>query len=37
VRRHQFDDQPNLSPAQIAATLAFLDVQRAKAVAEILP
>ena len=37
VRRHQFDDQPNLSQAQIDAALAFLDDQRAKAVAQILP
>ena len=34
---HQFNDQPNLSGAMIAAALAFLDAQRAKAVAEILP
>jgi len=37
VQRHQFNDQPNLSQAQIDAALAFLDVQRAKAIAEILP
>ena len=37
VQRHQFNDQPNLSQAQIQVALAFLDVQRAKAVAEILP
>jgi len=37
VRRHQFNDQPNLSQAQIDAALAFLDDQRAKAVAQILP
>ena len=36
VQRHQFNDQPNLSQAQIQAALAFLDIQRAKAVAEIL-
>jgi len=37
VQRHQFNDQPSLSQAQIAAALAFLDDQRAKAIAEILP
>ena len=37
VQRHQFNDQPHLSQAQIQAALAFLDVQRDKAVAEILP
>jgi len=37
VQCHQFNDQPNLSQAQISAALAFLDDQRAKAVAEILP
>jgi len=37
VRRHQFDDQPNASPAQVTIALAFLDAQRAKARAEILP
>jgi len=37
VQRHQFNDRPNLSQAQIAAALAFLDDQRAKAIAEILP
>jgi len=37
VQRHQFNDQPNLSQAQIQVALAFLDAQRAKAVAEILP
>lgn len=37
AQRHQFNDQPNLSQAQIDAALAFLDTQRAKAVAEILP
>ena len=37
VQCHQFNDQPNLSPAQIAAALALLDAQRAKARAEILP
>ena len=37
VRRHQFDDQPNTSQAQIDAALLFLDMQRAKAIAEILP
>ena len=37
VQRHQFDDQPNLTPTQINVALAFLDDQRAKAVAEILP
>jgi len=36
VRRHQFDDQPNVNPAQITVALAFLDAQRAKAIAEIL-
>jgi len=37
VQRHQFNDQPNLSQAQIQAALGFLDDQRAKAQAEILP
>ena len=37
VGRHQFDDRPNLSQAQIDAALLFLDAQRAKAAAEILP
>jgi len=37
VQRHQFNDAPNLSQAQIQAALAFLDDQRAKAIAEILP
>ena len=37
VQRHQFNDQPNLSQAQITAALAFLDDQRVKAIAEILP
>ncbi|HUX75397.1 MAG TPA: hypothetical protein VMY40_02005 [Anaerolineae bacterium] len=37
VQRHQFNDQPHLSQPQIAAALALLDAQRAKAVAEILP
>ena len=37
VTVHQFNDQPNLSGAQITAALAFLDDQRTKAVAEILP
>ena len=37
VQRHQFNDAPNLSQAQIQVALAFLDIQRAKAVAEILP
>ena len=36
VRRHQFNDQPHLTPAQIQVALAFLDDQRAKAIAEIL-
>jgi len=37
VQRHQFNDAPNLNQAQIDAALAFLDTQRAKAMAEILP
>jgi hypothetical protein len=37
VARHQINDQPNLTPTQVTAALAFLDVQRAKAEAEILP
>ena len=37
VQRHQFNDQPNLSGGQINTALAFLDAQRAKAIAEILP
>ena len=37
VRRHQFDDQPNLSQPQIQVALVFLDDQRAKAVVQILP
>ena len=37
MQRHQFNDQPNLSQAQIQAALAILDDQRAKAIAEILP
>jgi len=37
VQRHQFNDQPNLSQAQIQAALALLDDQRAKAIAQILP
>ena len=37
VQRHQFNDQPNLSQAQIQAALMFLDDQRAKAITEILP
>ena len=37
VTAHQFNDQPNLSGAMITGALAFLDAQRTKAVAEILP
>jgi hypothetical protein len=37
VQRHQFNDQLNLSAAQITAALTFLDEQRAKAVSQILP
>jgi len=37
VRRHQFNDQPHLTPTQITTALALLDAQRAKAIAEILP
>lgn len=37
VQRHQFNDQPNLSGGQVTAALAFLDAQRVKAVAQILP
>ena len=37
VRRHQFNDQLHLTPAQITIALALLDAQRAKARAEILP
>jgi len=37
VQTHQFNDQPNLTQQQISAALAFLDAQRAKAVAEIIP
>jgi len=37
VQRHQFNDAPNLSQAQIQAALALLDDQRVKAIAEILP
>ena len=37
VQRHQFNDQPNLSQAQIQVALVFLDDQRAKAVVQILP
>jgi len=37
VARHQFNDQPYLSQAQIDGALAFLDTQRAKAVDQILP
>jgi hypothetical protein len=36
VAVHQFNDQPNLSAAQINAAIAFLNAQRAKAVLEIL-
>jgi hypothetical protein len=36
VGRHQINDQPNLTAQQVTAALAFLDVQRAKAEAEIL-
>jgi len=35
--RHQFNDQPHLSQAQIDAVLAFLDAQRDKAINQILP
>ena len=37
VQVHVIDDQPNLNGAQIAAAIAFLDDQRAKAVAQIIP
>lgn len=36
VQVHQFNDQPNLSQAQVNAAIALLDTQRAKAVTEIL-
>ena len=37
VKRYRFNDQPNLTSEQIEGALAFLDAQRTKAVAEILP
>ena len=37
VQRHQVNEQPNLTPQMISGALAFLDAQRTKAVAEILP
>lgn len=36
VKRYRFDDQPNLTGAQIAGAMVFLNEQRIKAVAKIL-